>query len=80
VFIEDDPRELGLYTNEVLSPTVNMVARMLRGVDATASLTTVCVAWINQLPYHSSIKKTIGNPPVTIWGTMAPLDQVYFTD
>ncbi|MCF8466263.1 MAG: ABC transporter substrate-binding protein [Sneathiella sp.] len=35
------------------------------------------IAFINVLPYHTAYSKTIGNPPLTIWGTMAPLDEVY---
>lgn len=34
------------------------------------------VAWINLLPYHTAYRKTISNPPLTIWGTMSPLDRV----
>ncbi len=34
------------------------------------------VAWLNLLPYHTIYNKKIGNPPVTIWGTMAPMDAV----
>lgn len=35
------------------------------------------IAFINVLPYHTAYSKEIGNPPVTIWGTMSPLDEVY---
>ncbi len=34
-------------------------------------------AFINLLPYHTAYNKKIGNPPLTIWGTMAPMDEVY---
>ena len=34
------------------------------------------VAWINLLPYHTAYRKSVSNPPVTIWGTMSPLDRV----
>jgi peptide/nickel transport system substrate-binding protein len=37
----------------------------------------VPIAFINVLPYHTAYSKEIGNPPVTIWGTMSPLDEVY---
>lgn len=35
------------------------------------------VAWLNLLPYHTIYNKKIGNPPLSIWGTMAPMDDVY---
>lgn len=35
------------------------------------------VAWLNLLPYHTIYNKKIGNPPLSIWGTMAPMDAVY---
>ena len=34
--------------------------------------------FINVLPYHTAYSKKLGNPPLSIWGTMAPLDEVYF--
>ncbi len=34
--------------------------------------------FINILPYHTAYSKKLGNPPLSIWGTMAPLDEVYF--
>ena len=35
------------------------------------------IAFINVLPYHTAYSKKIGNPPLTIWGAMSPLDEVY---
>ncbi|WP_169566311.1 ABC transporter substrate-binding protein [Sneathiella limimaris] len=35
--------------------------------------------FINTLPYHTAYNATkLGNPPLTIWGAMSPLDEVYF--
>ncbi len=39
----------------------------------------VPLAYVNLLPYHTAYNADkIGNPPVTVWGTMAPMDRVYF--
>ena len=35
------------------------------------------IVFINTLPYHTVYSKNVGNPPVTIWGAMAPMDEVY---
>ena len=35
------------------------------------------VAWINLLPYHSIFSTKVGNAPVSIWGTMSTMDDVY---
>ncbi|MCY3733176.1 MAG: ABC transporter substrate-binding protein [Chloroflexi bacterium] len=35
------------------------------------------VYWMYGLPYHTVYNKKVGNPPLTIWGTMAPMDNVY---
>lgn len=34
------------------------------------------VAYINLLPYHTAYKKQMENPPLTIWGTMSPMDNI----
>ncbi|WP_439646369.1 ABC transporter substrate-binding protein [Sneathiella glossodoripedis] len=36
------------------------------------------LAFINTLPYHTAYSKKLGNPPLTVWGAMSPLDEVYF--
>ena len=38
------------------------------------------VVWINHLPFHTVYNKGLGNPPVSIWGVHAPLDEVYWED
>lgn len=35
------------------------------------------VYWLYGLPYHTVYNKKVGNPPMTIWGAMAPMDEVY---
>ncbi len=35
------------------------------------------VYWLYNLPYHTVYNKKVGNAPLTIWGTMAPMDEVY---
>lgn len=36
------------------------------------------VYWINEIPYATVYKKALGNPPLTIWGAMAPFDRVHW--
>jgi peptide/nickel transport system substrate-binding protein len=33
--------------------------------------------FLNELPYHTVYSNKVGNPPLTIWGAMAPMDNVY---
>ncbi|MCG8356381.1 MAG: ABC transporter substrate-binding protein [Kiloniellales bacterium] len=40
----------------------------------------VPLTYVNLLPYHTAYSKKLGNPPLSIWGTMAPLDQVYWQE
>ena len=35
------------------------------------------VYWMYSLPYHTVYNNKVGNPPLTIWGSMAPMDEVY---
>ena len=35
------------------------------------------IYWINVLPSVNFYTRDVGNPPITIWGEMAPLDEVY---
>ncbi len=36
------------------------------------------IDFINVIPYHTATTKKVGNVPVTIWGPMSPMDEVYF--
>lgn len=36
------------------------------------------LAWINVLPYYTVVHKGLANPPLTIWGMMAPMDELYW--
>ncbi|MCW1931587.1 ABC transporter substrate-binding protein [Pararhodobacter zhoushanensis] len=38
------------------------------------------VYWINALPYHNVFDDRIGNPPLSIWGMMQAMDEVYWTE
>ncbi|WP_340107295.1 ABC transporter substrate-binding protein [Pikeienuella sp. HZG-20] len=38
------------------------------------------IYWINLLPYHTAYDDRLGNPPMTIWGPMSPLDEVYWKE
>ena len=42
--------------------------------------TELPVYWVNALPYHHVIDDRIGNMPLTIWGMMQSMDQVYWTE
>ncbi|MGQ4809776.1 Oligopeptide-binding protein AppA [Candidatus Entotheonellaceae bacterium PAL068K] len=35
------------------------------------------VYWLIKRPYHTVYDKNIGNPPRSIWGPMAPMDEIY---
>ncbi|MGN6467060.1 MAG: ABC transporter substrate-binding protein [Rhizobiaceae bacterium] len=37
------------------------------------------IYWINALPYHSGYDKRIKDFPESIWGTMQPMDETYWT-
>ncbi|MGB7301016.1 MAG: ABC transporter substrate-binding protein [Burkholderiaceae bacterium] len=36
------------------------------------------VYWLNTVPYHTTYNKNLGNPPLTVWGSVAPLDELYW--
>ncbi len=38
------------------------------------------IYWLNTLPYHTAYDKRLGNLPVSIWGTMSPMDEVYWKE
>lgn len=35
------------------------------------------IHFINQVPYHTAASKKVGNVPTSIWGPLAPYDEVY---
>ncbi|MFT5193159.1 MAG: peptide/nickel transport system substrate-binding protein [Candidatus Promineifilaceae bacterium] len=35
------------------------------------------IYWINTLPYHTASALRVQNVPISIWGSMAPMDEVY---
>jgi hypothetical protein len=38
------------------------------------------IVWINVLPFHNVYNAGLGNPPLSIWGVHAPLDEVYWKE
>ncbi|MEM9047911.1 MAG: ABC transporter substrate-binding protein [Pseudomonadota bacterium] len=34
------------------------------------------IYWLNSLPYHTAYDARLTNPPVSIWGPMAPMDEI----
>ena len=36
------------------------------------------VAWTFEVPSYTAYHKDLGNPPLTVWGAMAPFDEVYW--
>jgi peptide/nickel transport system substrate-binding protein len=42
--------------------------------------TDVPIYWVNVAPYYTAYDKRLGNPPTSIWGIIAPLDEVYWKE
>jgi len=40
----------------------------------------VPIFFVNLLPYHTVHDRRVGNVPVSIWGTMSPMDAVYLSE
>ena len=38
------------------------------------------IVWINVLPFHTIYNTGLGNPPLSIWGVHAPLDELYWKE
>lgn len=38
------------------------------------------IYWLNASPYHTAYDSRLGEPPMTIWGPMSPLDEVYWKE
>ena len=38
------------------------------------------VYWINATPYHTAYDERLGNPPLSIWGPMQSMDEVYWKE
>jgi len=38
------------------------------------------VYWINAMPYHTAYSTNLQNPPVTIWGPMSPMNEIWLDD
>ena len=36
------------------------------------------VDWTHTLPYHTIFNKNLDNPPLTVWSTSSPLDELYW--
>ncbi len=66
----------GILAKAGVEPDAEKRAALYR--DAQAIIVDEApIAFINTLPYHTAYSKKIGNAPTSIWGTMAPLDEVY---
>ncbi|NYT80010.1 ABC transporter substrate-binding protein [Alcaligenaceae bacterium] len=35
------------------------------------------IVYVAEVPYHTLVRKNVGNPPTSIWGPLSPLDEVY---
>ena len=35
------------------------------------------IYFVNEVPYHTGLSKAVQNPPVSIWGVMGPMDEVW---
>lgn len=40
----------------------------------------VPIYYVNVLPYYTAYDKRLGNPPLTIWGAVSPLDELYWKE
>ena len=38
------------------------------------------IYWINVVPFYTAFDKRLGNPPESIWGIIAPMDDVYWKE
>lgn len=38
------------------------------------------IHFINAVPYHTAYDRRLGNPPLTIWGTMSPMDELHWAE
>ena len=56
-------------------------ARKQQYFAATKILTDeLPVYWLNTVPYHTSYSEKLGNPPMSVWGTIAPWDEMYWKE
>ncbi|HOV05452.1 MAG TPA: ABC transporter substrate-binding protein [Kaistiaceae bacterium] len=40
--------------------------------------TDLPVYWLNLLPFHTAYDRRLGNPPLSIWGVLSPMDELYW--
>jgi peptide/nickel transport system substrate-binding protein len=38
------------------------------------------IYWTHMMPYHTVYHNNLGNPPLSIWGAAAPMDEVYWKE
>ncbi len=38
------------------------------------------IVWINVIPFHTVYHAGLGNPPLSIWGVHAPMDELYWAE
>ena len=68
----------GILAKAGVEPDAEKRAALYREAQAII-VDEVPITFINTLPYHTAYSKKVGNAPVSIWGPMAPLDEVYKT-
>lgn len=66
----------GILAQAGVEPDLEKRAALYRDAQAII-VDEVPITFINTLPYHTAYSKKIGNAPTSIWGPMAPLDEVY---
>lgn len=73
------------YNNPKVDELLNTAGSLLDATQRKAYYATfqkivtdeLPIHFINQIPYHTAANKKLGNLPTTIWGPLAPYDEVY---
>lgn len=73
------------YCNEEVDKLMNaagvepdLAKRQQLYAQAFKQITTdIPIHFINEVPYHTVYSQAVQNPPVSIWGTMGPMDEVW---
>lgn len=73
------------YNNPKVDELLNTAAGVLEPTKRKAYYATfqknvtddLPIYFINVVPYHTAMSKRVGNAPVTIWGPMSPMDEVF---
>ena len=76
------------YRNDKVDDVLNLAAREMDVTRRKALYSEfqrivtdeLPIVWLNLLPLQTVYHKALGNPPISIWGMHAPLDELYWKD